>query len=150
MTEKQKQIADGKEAKLLLEHPMLIKAFNDILNDGYNDWLTTRHGTARRKRKSITHKLDYMQVKQVLVTAIENGKILEEEIKKEAKINKPTPNDNKKVRIKGIPVTDVRSAQEALMAQLQSPATEQPEVEEMQTETEDMVSEEAMDSCRIS
>lgn len=65
-----------------------------------------------------------------------------------AKINKPTPNDNIPVvesKNKGIPVTDVRSAQEALMAQLQSPAMEQPEEQEMQTETEDLVSEEAME-----
>lgn len=65
-----------------------------------------------------------------------------------AKINKPTPNDNIPVvesKNKGIPVTDVRSAQEALMAQLQSPATEQTEEQEMQTETEDLVSEEAME-----
>tara|TARA_R100001460_G_scaffold48747_2_gene86861 strand:- start:10 stop:1059 length:1050 start_codon:yes stop_codon:yes gene_type:complete len=65
-----------------------------------------------------------------------------------AKINKPTPNDNIPVtesKNKGIPVTDVRSAQEALMAQLQSPATEQAEEQEMQPETEDLVSEEAME-----
>lgn len=47
---------------------------------------------------------------------------------------------------KGIPVNDVRSAQEALMAQLQSPATEQPVEEEMQEEVEEMTSEQDMES----
>ena len=47
---------------------------------------------------------------------------------------------------KGIPVTDVRSAQEAMMAQLQSPATEQPVEEELQEEVEEMTSEQDMES----
>ena len=83
MTEKQKQIADGKEAKMLLEHPMLIKAFNDILKDGYQKWLTTNM-EQQEEREAIYHaQVGLMRVKQVLVTAIENGKILEEEIKKD-------------------------------------------------------------------
>tara|TARA_R110000851_G_scaffold194892_1_gene345776 strand:- start:163 stop:1188 length:1026 start_codon:yes stop_codon:yes gene_type:complete len=49
-------------------------------------------------------------------------------------------------KYKGIPVTDVKSAQAALMAQLQSPATEQPVEEEMQEETQDSVSEQDMES----
>ena len=66
-----------------------------------------------------------------------------------AKVNKPTPQDNiptKESKHKGIPVTDVASAQEALLAQLQAPASEQPVEEEMQTEVEDNTSEQVMEN----
>ena len=67
-----------------------------------------------------------------------------------AKVNKPTPQDNIPViesTNKGIPVTDVRSAQEALLSQLQSPASEQPVEEEVQTEVEEDTSEQAMENA---
>ena len=67
-----------------------------------------------------------------------------------AKVNKPTPQDNiptKESKHKGIPVTDVASAQEALLSQLQAPASEQPVEEEVQTEVEDNTSEQAMENA---
>jgi len=57
-----------------------------------------------------------------------------------AKVTKTTPQDNIPVqesKNKGIPVTDVASAQEALLASLQAPASEQPEEQEEQTEVEE-------------
>ena len=57
-----------------------------------------------------------------------------------AKVTKTTPQDNipvKESKNKGIPVTDVASAQEALLASLQAPASEQPEEQEEQTEVEE-------------
>tara|TARA_R100000278_G_C5464868_1_gene162268 strand:+ start:364 stop:1413 length:1050 start_codon:yes stop_codon:yes gene_type:complete len=57
-----------------------------------------------------------------------------------AKVTKATPQDNipvKESANKGIPVSDVRSAQEALLASLQAPASEQPEEQEEQTEVEE-------------
>lgn len=57
-----------------------------------------------------------------------------------AKVTKTTPQDNIPVqesKHKGIPVTDVASAQEALLASLQAPASEQPEEQEEQTEVEE-------------
>tara|TARA_R100001443_G_scaffold22280_2_gene34498 strand:+ start:767 stop:1813 length:1047 start_codon:yes stop_codon:yes gene_type:complete len=66
-----------------------------------------------------------------------------------AKLNKPTPQDNiptKESKHKGIPVTDVASAQEALLSQLQAPASEEPVEEEMQTEVEDNTSEQVMEN----
>ena len=63
------------------------------------------------------------------------------------KITKPTPQNNIPVqesKHKGIPVTDVKSAQEALLAQLQTPASEQSVEEEVQTEVEENTSEQAM------
>jgi hypothetical protein len=45
---------------------------------------------------------------------------------------------------KGIPVTDVRSAQEALLGLMETPREQVQESEEV-TETEDMVSEQAME-----
>ena len=66
-----------------------------------------------------------------------------------AKVNKPTPQDNiptKESKHKGIPVTDVASAQEALLSQLQAPASEEPVEEEVQTEVEDNTSEQVMEN----
>tara|TARA_R100000329_G_scaffold9549_5_gene10879 strand:+ start:8189 stop:9235 length:1047 start_codon:yes stop_codon:yes gene_type:complete len=67
-----------------------------------------------------------------------------------AKISKATPDNNIPVtesKHKGIPVTDVASAQAALLAQLQAPASEQPVEEEVQTEVEDNTSEQAMENA---
>jgi|TARA_Y100000033_G_scaffold47248_1_gene52628 hypothetical protein len=67
-----------------------------------------------------------------------------------AKISKATPDNNipvTKSKHKGIPVTDVASAQAALLAQLQAPASEQPVEEEVQTEVEDNTSEQAMENA---
>jgi hypothetical protein len=64
--------------------------------------------------------------------------------------NKPTPQNNIPVqesKHKGIPVTDVKSAQEALMAQLQAPASEEPVEQEVQTEVEENTSEQAMENA---
>jgi len=64
-----------------------------------------------------------------------------------AKITKPTPQDNIPVqesKNKGIPVTDVASAQaELLRTQLQAPASEQPVEDEEQAEVEENTSEQA-------
>ena len=64
--------------------------------------------------------------------------------------NKTAPQDNiptKESAHKGIPVTDVASAQEVLLSQLQAPATEQPVEEEEQTEVEENTSEQAMENA---
>ena len=64
--------------------------------------------------------------------------------------NKTTPQDNiptKESTHKGIPVTDVASAQEVLLSQLQAPASEQPVEEEEQTEVEENTSEQAMENA---
>jgi len=66
------------------------------------------------------------------------------------KITKSTPQDNIPVQEstnKGIPVTDVASAQAALMAQLQAPASEEPVEQEVQTEVEENTSEQAMENA---
>ena len=58
-----------------------------------------------------------------------------------AKVNKSTPNDNipvKESTNKGIPVSDVASAQQALLQSLQAPYSEQPKEEEEQTEAQDV------------
>ena len=67
-----------------------------------------------------------------------------------AKVQKPTPQGNIPVqesKHKGIPVTDVKSAQEALMAQLQAPPSEEPVEQEVQTEVEENTSEQAMENA---
>ena len=52
--------------------------------------------------------------------------------------------DNKESKHKGIPVTDVVSAQEALLGLMETPKEQTPETV-VETETEDVVSEQAMD-----
>ena len=67
-----------------------------------------------------------------------------------AKVKKPTPQNNipvQETKHKGIPVTDVKSAQEALMAQLQAPPSEEPVEQEVQTEVEENTSEQAMENA---
>jgi hypothetical protein len=66
------------------------------------------------------------------------------------KITKPTPQDNipkQESKHKGIPVTDVKSAQAALLANLETPYSEQPQEEVEQTEVEENTSEQAMENA---
>jgi len=67
-----------------------------------------------------------------------------------AKTTKPTPQDNipkQESKHKGIPVTDVKSAQAALLANLETPYSEQPQEEVEQTEVEENTSEQAMENA---
>ena len=41
MTEKEQQIKAGQDAKLLLENPQMVAAFNSVLNNGYQQWIST-------------------------------------------------------------------------------------------------------------
>tara|TARA_R100001460_G_scaffold22884_3_gene46478 strand:+ start:252 stop:1298 length:1047 start_codon:yes stop_codon:yes gene_type:complete len=67
-----------------------------------------------------------------------------------AKINKPVPQDNIPVQEsthKGIPVTDVASAQRELLRQMENSNESTPEVEE-EAETQDIVSEQATEEAQ--
>jgi|TARA_R100000278_G_scaffold111492_1_gene89038 hypothetical protein len=80
--EKNQQITEGKHAQELLDNPLLVGAFNQILNDGYQKWISTE-ASAKEERESIYHtQVGLLKVKQILVATVENGKILEQEVKK--------------------------------------------------------------------
>lgn len=78
---KQEQIAAGQEAKMLLENPQLVKAFNIIINTGYQQWISTDIKDTE-VREALYHKQRaILEVKNTLVQTIENGQILEEDVK---------------------------------------------------------------------
>jgi|TARA_R100000084_G_C4601806_1_gene123623 hypothetical protein len=78
---KEQEINDGREAKTILENPLVINAFNQILNEGYQQWISTK-ATEKEERESLYHQqIAALKFKQVLVNTMENGKILEQENK---------------------------------------------------------------------
>jgi len=81
MVNKNDQIKEGQDAKAILENPVMVNAFNVILNEGYQKWISTK-AEDKEERESLYHsQIAALKVKQVLVNTIENGKMLEEERK---------------------------------------------------------------------
>ena len=84
-TEKEEQIRDGQNAQVILENPLVVGAFNKILNEGYQQWISTK-AIDKDEREALYHQqIAALKFKQVLINTIENGKLLEEERKKEVK-----------------------------------------------------------------
>jgi uncharacterized protein YecT (DUF1311 family) len=78
---KEAQIKDGQDAKLILENPQMIAAFNTVLNNGYQQWISTEIKDTEG-REALYHKQRaILEVKNTLVQTVENGQILEEERK---------------------------------------------------------------------
>jgi len=78
---KQEQIKAGHDAKLLLENPQMVSAFNAVLNNGYQQWISTDIKDTEG-REALYHKQRaILEVKNTLVQTIENGQILEEDVK---------------------------------------------------------------------
>ena len=81
MTDKEKQIQAGQDAKLLLENPQMVAAFNSVLNNGYQQWISTDIKDTEG-REALYHKQRaILEVKNTLVQTVENGQILAEERK---------------------------------------------------------------------
>jgi len=80
---KEAAIKAGQDAKLLLENPQMVAAFNSVLNNGYQQWISTDIKDTEA-RESLYHKQRaILEIKNTLVQTIENGQILEEERNKE-------------------------------------------------------------------
>ena len=78
---KESAIKAGQDAKLLLENPQMIAAFNAVLNNGYQQWISTDIKDTEG-REALYHKQRaILEVKNTLVQTVENGQILEEERK---------------------------------------------------------------------
>ena len=78
---KQTAIEAGKQAKLILENPQMVAAFNTVLNNGYQQWISTEIENSET-REALYHKQRaILEVKNTLVQTVENGQILEEETK---------------------------------------------------------------------
>tara|TARA_R100000664_G_scaffold11934_1_gene19188 strand:- start:2114 stop:2371 length:258 start_codon:yes stop_codon:yes gene_type:complete len=85
MTEKDQQIKAGQDAKLLLENPQMVAAFNSVLNNGYQQWISTEIKDTEG-REALYHKQRaILEVKNNLVQTVENGQILEDERKGDKK-----------------------------------------------------------------
>ena len=79
MASKEEDIRDGQQAKELIEHPLMTKAFNVILNEGYQQWISTKP-EEKDVRETLWHsQTAALKFKQVLVNTMENGKLLEKE-----------------------------------------------------------------------
>ena len=69
---------------MVLENPLVINSFNQILNDRYKQWISTK-ATEKDERESLYHQqIAALKFKQVLINTMENGKLLEQE-RKESK-----------------------------------------------------------------
>jgi len=78
---KQVQIKAGQDAKLLLENPQMMAAFTTVLNNGYQQWISTEIKDTEG-REALYHKQRaILEVKNTIVQTVENGQILEEERK---------------------------------------------------------------------
>jgi|TARA_R100001463_G_scaffold6809_1_gene22073 hypothetical protein len=81
MTDKEAQIKEGREARALLENPILIRSYEVIQNQAFQDWLRTGL-TETDKREAIYHSVvGTLKSQQVLVNTVENGKLIEDELK---------------------------------------------------------------------
>jgi hypothetical protein len=85
MVDKDKQIQEGQRAKELLENPMVSNALNNILNDGYQSWISTEASDSKARETLYHQQIAALKFKQVLINTIENGVILEQENKQGVK-----------------------------------------------------------------
>ena len=81
MVDKNKQIQEGQRAKVLLEDPLLIKSYEVIQNDTFQQWIRTDIEETN-KREALYHSIrGTLTAQNVLVNTMENGKIVEKELK---------------------------------------------------------------------
>ena len=81
MADKEKQVKEGQDAKRLLEDPLLIKSYEVIQNDIFQKWIRTDIEESS-KRESLYFSLrGVLTAQNVLVNTMENGKIVENELK---------------------------------------------------------------------
>jgi len=81
MADKESAIKEGQEAERLLTNPLLIKSYEVIQNDTFQQWIRTEIGETD-KRESLYHSIrGVLTAQNVLVNTMENGKIVENELK---------------------------------------------------------------------
>lgn len=81
MADKESAIKEGQEAERLLTNPLLIKSYEVIQNDTFQKWIRTEIGETD-KRESLYHSIrGVLTAQNVLVNTMENGKIVEKELK---------------------------------------------------------------------
>ncbi len=81
MVDKESAIKEGQDAERLLTDPLLIKSYEVIQNDIFQQWIRTDIEEAS-KRESLYFSLrGVLTAQNVLVNTMENGKIVENELK---------------------------------------------------------------------
>jgi|TARA_R110000803_G_scaffold33300_4_gene72994 hypothetical protein len=85
MATKQKQIQEGQDASAILDNEVVTNAFNVILNQGYQDWISTKSEDKEARETLYYGQIAALKFKQVLINTIDNGRLLEEERKLEVK-----------------------------------------------------------------
>ena len=81
MADKESAIKEGQEAERLLTNPLLIKSYEVIQNDTFQQWIRTDIEESS-KRESLYFSLrGVLTAQNVLVNTMENGKIVENELK---------------------------------------------------------------------
>ena len=78
---KEAQIQAGQDAKVLLENPQLVAAFNKVITEVYQAWVSTDIKDNEMREALFHQQIAILKVKNVLVQTVENGQILEEERK---------------------------------------------------------------------
>ena len=81
MVDKDNAITEGQNAERLLKDPLLIKSYEVIQNDIFQQWIRTEMEESD-KRESLYFSLrGVLTAQNVLVNTMENGKIVENELR---------------------------------------------------------------------
>ena len=81
MVDKDNAITEGQNAERLLKDPLLIKSYEVIQNDIFQQWIRTEMEESD-KRESLYFSLrGVLTAQNVLVNTVENGKIVENELR---------------------------------------------------------------------
>ena len=81
MADKDNQIKEGQDAERLLKDPLLIKSYEVIQKDTFQQWIRTDIEETS-KREALYHSIrGVLTAQNVLVNTMENGKIVENELR---------------------------------------------------------------------
>ena len=81
MTDKNDKIKAGQEAQTILDNPLVVGAFNQILNDGYQQWISTKPEDKETRENLYFLQINALKFKQILINTVDSGKIAEQEVK---------------------------------------------------------------------
>ena len=81
MVDKDKTIREGQDAERLLKDPLLIKSYEVIQNDTFQQWIRTDIEETV-KREALYHSIrGVLTAQNVLVNTVESAKMVEHELK---------------------------------------------------------------------
>ena len=81
MVDKDKTTKEGQDAERLLKDPLLIKSYEVIQNDTFQQWIRTDIEETG-KREALYHSIrGVLTAQNVLVNTVESGKMVEHELR---------------------------------------------------------------------